>query len=155
MNKIYLAGPITSCSFQGANDWREGVKQELKNEFGDKIKVLSPMRGKHYLKDCKEISATGNEKLGIISGGPAILARDYSDATTSDMILVNLLGAEKVSIGSMFEIAWAYQNHIPVVLVIEDDTQNIHSHSMFFAMCGYRVNNLHDALIIVKSFFDF
>jgi|688.fasta_scaffold147247_4 nucleoside 2-deoxyribosyltransferase len=152
MNKVYLAGPITSLSYDEANDWRAWFKNEITKS--DKIQCLSPMRGKHYLKDCKDISATGNEKLGILSGGPAILTRDHSDVVNSDIIVVNLLGATKVSIGCMFEIAWAYHKHIPIVLIIEDDVINIHSHSMLFAMCGYRVNNLFSALTIVKAFFD-
>lgn len=137
----------------GATDWREQFKQNL-NNVAPQIKCLSPMRGKHYLQDVKDIQATGNEKLGILSGGHQIVTRDYADTTTSDMIIVNLLGATKVSIGTMFEIAWAFSKHIPIVLVIEDDLENIHSHSMLFAMCGYRVNNLDDALTIVRAFFD-
>jgi len=149
---VYLAGPITSCSYEGATDWRETFKEQV--ESTSSIKCLSPMRGKHYLKDVKSIDATGNEKLGILSGGPAIVTRDYADTTNSDLIIVNLLGATKVSIGTMFEVAWAYSKHIPIILVIEDGTENIHTHSMLLAMCGYKVNNLDDALIITFAFFD-
>jgi nucleoside 2-deoxyribosyltransferase len=112
------------------------------------------MRGKTYLKDCKEIPSTDVEKFGILSGGPAILTRDYADTMSADIIVVNLLNATKVSIGTMFEIAWAYTKHIPVILIIEDGTMNVHSHSMLFAMCGYRVSNIKEAITIVLNFFD-
>jgi nucleoside 2-deoxyribosyltransferase len=151
MNRVYLAGPITSCSYGGATDWRNDFIAKVKS-ITNNVKCLSPMRGKHYLQDCKDISATNVE--GILSGGPAILTRDHSDVINSDIIIVNLLGATKVSIGTMFEVAWAYHEHIPVVLIIEDGVNNVHSHSMMFAMCGYKVNNLNDAVTIVRAFFD-
>lgn len=149
---VYLAGPITSLNYSGATEWRDAFKDEV-FKHNPKIRCVSPMRGKAYLQSCQNIPAMGTEKLGIMSGGPAVLTRDFADTTNSDIIVVNLLGANKVSIGTMFEVAWAHAYHIPVVLVIEDDVKNIHSHSMLFAMCGYRVNNLNDALNVVLSFF--
>jgi hypothetical protein len=35
--------------------------------------------------------STNVEKFGILSGGPAVLTRDYADTTTSDIIVVNLM----------------------------------------------------------------
>jgi hypothetical protein len=35
------------------------------------------------------------------------MTRDRFDATRCDVLLVNLLGAERVSIGTMMEVAWA------------------------------------------------
>jgi nucleoside 2-deoxyribosyltransferase len=151
--KVYLAGPITSKNYSGATEWRQNFKETIK-QHNPNIRVLSPMRGKYYLKDCKDIPSTNVEKFGILSGGPAVLTRDYADTTTSDIIVVNLMNAQKVSIGTMFEIAWAYSKHIPIVLIIEDDTVNIHSHSMLFAMCGYRVNSFQDAVNVVLNFFN-
>ena len=62
-NTVYLAGPITSCSYGEATDWRESLKQEIESETNGKVKCLSPMRGKHYLQSCQDINATGNEKI--------------------------------------------------------------------------------------------
>lgn len=151
-NIVYLAGPITSQSYKGANEWREELKERIEDS-NPGVKCLSPMRGKYYLESCQSIAATGVEKLGILSGGKAVTARDYSDVTHSDIIIVNLLGAKKVSIGTMFEVAWAWQNHIPVVLVIEPEEKNVHTHSMLLEMCGYRTDNLEDAITIVSAFF--
>jgi nucleoside 2-deoxyribosyltransferase len=152
-NLVYLAGPITGQSYEGATEWREHFKARIESKFGDKINCLSPMRGKHYLQSLQDISATGMEKYGILSGGPAVLTRDYSDTTSADILVVNLLGATKVSIGTMFEVAWAYSKHIPIVLVIEKGTENVHAHSMLLTMCGYQVDNVEDAITIVSAFF--
>lgn len=148
-NIVYLAGPITGQTYEGATEWREMFSSQTLEH----IKCLSPMRGKHYLQSVQKIAATGCEKLGILSGGPAVVARDYADTTNADIIVVNLLGTSKVSIGTMFEVAWAYSKHIPVVLVIEDGETNVHTHSMLLTMCGYRVSNIEDAITIVNAFF--
>jgi len=151
-NLVYLAGPITGQSYEGATSWRDWFTDRINQRFSD-VNCISPMRGKYYLESSRDIQATGNELLGILSGGPAIVARDYSDTMNADILVVNLIGASRISIGTMFEIAWAYTKHIPVILVIEDGNENVHTHSMLFAMCGYRVNNLDDALNIVSAFF--
>ena len=43
MHTVYLAGPITGLTYDGATDWRHAVAADL-NSVG--IKGLSPMRGK-------------------------------------------------------------------------------------------------------------
>lgn len=151
-NIVYLAGPITGLTYEGATDWRKSFV-DVVTSHNPAINCMSPMRAKHHLEAIGEIPATGNGAYGAMSGGPAIVARDYADTVSSDIIVVNLLGAKRVSIGTMFEIAWAYSQHIPVVLVIEDGLVNLHSHSMLFNMVGYRVNNLNDAIKIVTAFF--
>jgi len=37
---------------------------------------------------------------------PGAVGRDRFDVQTCDLLLVNLLGATSVSIGTMFELAW-------------------------------------------------
>lgn len=150
--KVYLAGPITGQSYENATDWREDFTIKVSEATHRCVQCFSPMRGKHYLQSSQDIAVMGNEKLGIMSGGPAVLARDFYDVKTSELIVVNLLGASKVSIGSMFEVAWAHALQIPVVLIIEDDFVNVHTHSMLFAMCGFKVNNIEDAISIVTRF---
>lgn len=110
------------------------------------------MRGKAYLQSLQSIETSHNEKLGILSGGPAILARDFADVNSSDMVVVNLLGATKVSIGTMFEVAWAHAKHIPIVLIMEKENTNVHAHSMLLAMCGFQVETVADAMIAVEAF---
>lgn len=153
MYRVYLAGPIAGLSYDEADKWRDEFTKSIK-ESNPKIDCVSPLRGKYYLKDCKDLAGVQDESLGILSGGPAIVSRDHYDCSTAELIVVNLFGAKKVSIGTMFEIAWAHHMQKPIVLVIEDGIENIHSHSMLFSMCNFRVNNLDDALYIVNSFFN-
>jgi hypothetical protein len=146
---VYLAGPITGCDYNGCTDWRESVKQELSKSA---IKGVSPMRGKEYLKSIGTISGTGEEyaHLGPISLPRGVMTRDRWDATRCNVLLVNLLGASRVSIGTVMEIAWADLARIPIVCVIEDDG-NPHEHMMVQEAIGYRVNNMDQAVHIIKA----
>ena len=114
----------------------------------DGIQAFSPMRAKEYLK--QEGILTGSyPKGGLFSSSRNIMTRDFFDATTSDVILANLLGSEKVSIGTVMEMAWAYQARIPLVVAMENE-KNCHEHPMLDEAYGFRCSSLADAVFVVK-----
>lgn len=143
--KVYLAGPISGLGYGEATDWRKTAKQYL-NRGG--ISAFSPMRGKDFLK--KEVSLDANCEYGELSPiatPKGIMTRDRYDATTCDVLLVNLLGATRVSIGTVMEIAWADGKRIPIVCAIEA-TGNVHEHAMIDQAIGYRTATLKEAINI-------
>lgn len=144
----YLAGPITGLSYAGATDWRFYAVEKLAQHG---IRGLSPMRGKHYLSHLKSISGTGEEykDLGVLSTQKSVVTRDRMDTTTSDVVLMNLLGAERVSIGTMIEAGWADGARVPIVLVIEPE--NVHHHMMLREIAGFVVGSLDEALATIIS----
>jgi nucleoside 2-deoxyribosyltransferase len=150
--KVYLAGPITGLNYKGCTDWREEVKKVLA-EAG--IRGISPMRGKEYLDGLGALSGTGEEyaDLGVMSTPRGVMTRDHWDCTRCDVVLVNLLGSDRVSIGTVMEIAWAFMGKRPVICVIEDGNENVHSHMMIFEAIGYRVTSLDQAMHIIKAMF--
>ena len=77
-----------------------------------------------------------------------ITVRDRWDALRCDVMLVYLLGAERVSIGTVMEIAWADAQRTPIVLVM--DEENLHNHSMIRESVGYIVKDLGSACEIVR-----
>ena len=94
MLQVYLAGPITGCSYGNAVSWREWVKDELKEEFI----CLSPMRAKDYLVEVNDISKSYESdrhdalpRIGeILSCNKGINRRDSWDCRTADLVLMNL-----------------------------------------------------------------
>jgi hypothetical protein len=75
-----------------------------------------------------------------------ILARDHNDCTTSNAVLMNLLGAREKSFGTGMELAWCYDHHVPTVVAIEEEG-NIHDgHPMFAAAVKFRVPTLEEAI---------
>lgn len=152
MNTVYLAGPIAGLNYDGATEWRDAVVAELAAEG---IKGLSPMRAKEYLRDRYDaaggFSATCEEygHLSSLSGPRGIMTRDRFDATRCDVLLVNLLGATRVSVGTVMEIAWADLCRTPIVCVMEPG--NPHEHAMVNEAIGFRVASLEEALTVVKA----
>lgn len=149
MKSVYLAGPISGLSFGGCTEWREGVRKEL---LAAHIQGISPMRAKDYLSQFKSISATGEEyvDLSVLSTPRGVTTRDRFDASRCDVMLVNLLGAKSVSIGTMIEFGWADANRRPIVCAIEPEG-NVHEHMMVREMIGFRCATLEEAVHTVKA----
>ncbi|WP_210161624.1 nucleoside 2-deoxyribosyltransferase [Rhodopseudomonas sp. B29] len=150
---VYLAGPITGLTYDGAEDWRQAAKLDL---AAAGIKALSPLRAKDYLRNLPgRISGTGEEyaHLGVLSTPRGVMTRDRFDATRCDCLLVNLLGAERVSIGTVMEIAFADACRTPIVCAMEP-SGNPHEHMMIAEAVGFRVTSLTEALHIVKAIAD-
>lgn len=151
---VYLAGPISGLNYDGATGWRDAVIADL---AAAGIKGLSPMRAKEYLRDAYDaqggFSATCVEygHLSCLSGPRGIMTRDRFDATRCDVLLVNLLGAERVSIGTMMEVAWADLCRTPIVAAMEVNGKNPHEHAMLNEAIGFRCGSLEEAVHVVKA----
>ena len=141
---VYLAGPITGLSYSGCTEWRAAAIERLATEG---IKGLSPMRAKEYLSHLTNISGTGHDygHLGVFASPRGVMTRDRFDCTRCDVLLVNLLGAKAVSIGTVMEIAWADGKRTPIIVAIEP-SGNPHEHMMIHEAIGFRVESLEDAL---------
>jgi nucleoside 2-deoxyribosyltransferase len=143
MKLVYLAGPITGASYADATDWREDAIKRLAKS---NIKGLSPMRGKFYLEKYEDIPDHLEE---ILSTAKGITARDRFDCLRCDVLLVNFVGAKRVSIGTAMEIAWADSKHTPIVVAIDKD--NPHDHAMIRECSGFVLPTLKEALSIVEA----
>lgn len=149
MKTCYLAGPITGLMFAECVDWRNAVIKELAAEG---ITGLSPMRGKEYLEQIGEPLGPDGDKYKILSPlstNRGIMTRDRWDATRCDVLLVNFIGATKVSIGTVMEIAWADAHRVPVVCAMEEG--NPHEHGMVLEALGFRTSSLEAAVNLVKA----
>lgn len=119
----YLCGPMTGLEYDTCNDWRVDAKCRLE-EAG--YVAISPLRGKEYLRTGGPLVETHQQ--GPYSTNPAIKRRDKWDVQRCDIVLANLQGAKKASIGSCFEMAWGEQFG-KFVLVALDDDHNPHNHA--------------------------
>lgn len=150
--RVYLAGPITGQTWEGATDWREAWIERLRGTFT--MVGVSPMRGKDYLKP--EIEANGNvfhateyATLHPMSSRSGIFRRDTFDVRTCDILLANFLDCgERISIGTIFEIglAWSLGKYIIVVM----DEENIHNHAFITEAASVVVDSLDEALNVLR-----
>lgn len=141
---IYLAGPITGISYGDSVDWRQQVKLLLSPD----IDCFSPMRGKQYLS--KETAIADSYEDILLSSQRGIFARDSLDCLRCDALFVNLLGATRVSIGTVMEISWAWSYRKPIILVMEKEG-NIHEHAMLREACPLRVSTFNDGIAIART----
>jgi len=144
--KVYLAGPMYKLSYDEATAWREEVWQKL----GGKVKCLSPLRGKAFLKEERELR--GSYEKYPLSTDKGINFRDHWDVQRCDLVLANLAGATRVSIGTAMEVAWAHAYGKPVVLVMEEGS--VHDHPMIRECSPFIVHSLDEAIKIIKTILD-
>lgn len=141
--KVYLAGPISGLTFDAAEGWRHAFSSAV----DDRIECFSPLRGKDFLA-CRGI-LEGSYPEEPLATDQAITARDRHDCTNADLVVFNLLGTTRVTIGTMIELGWADAHRIPAILVIEKEG-NPHDHPMVRQTTQFRVDNLEDALALTE-----
>lgn len=150
MMNVYAAGPITGLNYKGATDWRQ-YTQGLFDRMSGQITVLDPMRGKAFLRSEIEIGSGGYDNQ--VASEKGITNRDRRDVMNSDAVIVNLVGAGIVSIGTMIELGWADAARIPIVLVMEE-FHNKHDHAMVREVATYRVQSVERAVELVTLMLD-
>ena len=144
MKTVYLAGPITGCSYAGCTDWRTFAAKEL---LKSGILGLSPMRAKAFLSSEKQLKDTYNCPIACEKG---ITIRDRLDVCNCDLVLANFLKTDRVSIGAAIEFGWADAFRVPIIWIVENEG-NIHDHGMMREIAGFRANTLEKGLDIAKS----
>ena len=120
--RIYIARPISGCSYEEVVQYYQTTADRLR-AIG--YEVFHAMCAKTYLQSEKDFKAEGYEFP--LSTDHAIVERDRWMTEMADIIFVNLSDCKRVSIGTMFEMAWAHQLGKHSVVVMEKD--NIHRHS--------------------------
>lgn len=157
---VYLSGPIMGLTYAEArNGWRMDFAAQMKPG----VTVLSPMRHEGHLAEMTGPLTEGSYPEHPFSTGKMLVAKDKLDIERCEVMVVNLLGAKKVSIGTVMEIGMAFQLGKTIVLVMEDKGtfdpgvygasfgDNIHEHPFVTEPAAVRVNNLDAAVAIVNS----
>ena len=142
--KLYLAGPISGLTFEGAAlGWREQIKPLLP-EFD----LFSPMRAKDFLAG--EGVLEGSYAYNPMSSENGILGRDHNDVFTCDLMIANFLEDEgNKSLGTALEFGWAHAYRKPIIMVAEQD--NVHrQHPMLRGASIYVVESLDEAASLAK-----
>lgn len=145
---VYLAGPITGTSYGECTDWRQYVQEQLDDNWN--VAGMSPMRHKDYL--LQETSMDDTYEDQVMSSQRGIFARDFWDSSRCDALFVNLLGADRISIGTVMEISWAWSARRPCVLVMEKEG-NLHEHAMLREACPFRVETIDEGIHVIGKLF--
>lgn len=144
MKRVYLCGPITGCTYDEATVEREKMVEKFK-ERG--VEALSPMRGKIFYLESRNEALKAKGHVEIMSTDKAIVKRDKNDVKNSDLIFADLRGAKKTSIGSMVEYGWADAMGIPIITVMEEET-NPHDHAFVHQLSTYVTADVDEAFML-------
>jgi nucleoside 2-deoxyribosyltransferase len=118
---LYLAHPISGLSYDQVVDYYRKAKEDL----GLHYDIFCPMTGKGYLRTEINFKAVGYNNP--VSTNHAIKERDKWMIKTSDIVFIDLTGADRVSIGCCMELAWADMLDKHSIVVMEKE--NIHRHA--------------------------
>ncbi len=152
-SRVYLSGPIEGLTYTEATTWRDQVGGLLHRSG---VIVHDPMRGRVYRDPDARVTVHRPLHEVVVSVDPSmdtdrgITIRDHRDTVHSDLLFVNLLYATKVSIGTVIEVAWAWDRRIPVLAVMEPHF-NPHEHPMFREMISYRVPDVMSGIRVTLS----
>jgi nucleoside 2-deoxyribosyltransferase len=142
---VYLAGAIAGCTGADATDWRIAAGRALSQRD---VETLDPMRAKAALSGQAKISTNFNDYAhnGAFFTSRGIMVRDSTDVRRCDALLVNLLGLQKPSLGTIMELAWAYILNKPAVVAIERTGNPHDNHPMIHEAMPFRVETLDEAI---------
>ncbi|MCX6750020.1 MAG: nucleoside 2-deoxyribosyltransferase [Candidatus Pacearchaeota archaeon] len=144
MKRVYLMGPILGTEYKECNDWREHAIEELAKYD---IQGISPLRHKDIVDKSGLMGDFGGGNMMTTPSG--IVTRDRYDATHCELGLANLLGAKKISLGTMVEYGWLDMKRIPIITVMEKEG-NPHDHAFIRELSGYRVETLEEGIYIAR-----
>ncbi len=138
MKALFLAGPLTGISYKDALDWRKYVESKLPAD----VIAFSALRGKGYVTAERVLKDAYPKHL--LSTPQGTITRDRYDVSRCNALFVNFLNAEKVSIGTIMEMAWADARRIPIILAME--AGNIHDHAFVRQVAAFITGDLDEAI---------
>lgn len=138
---MYLAGGMSKFgkdNFDEGNKWRVYCKNTLENfECDYSVKVISP---NNYFSFLEETPTYQSER--------EIMEFDINKVRHSDLIICNF--NDMYSLGTMAELAIAYENRIPVI-GLNIDNQKLHPWQTEF--CTRIFDNIDELLDYVEDFY--
>lgn len=139
--KIYLCGGMSKFgkdNFKEGNDWREYCKSILETYESDyRIKVINPNDFFNFLDEPPQYD-TQDEVMRL----------DLHKLRNSDLIIANF--NDMYSLGSMAEIAIAYDRRIPIIGLNIDDKE---LHPWQICMCERIFNDMEDMVDYIQKFY--
>ena len=146
--KVYLAGPIGGCTYAEAQDWRNLLSGLLSTKSDGAIQGYSPLRGKGALRAAGTLSTVAYPFYSPLATSKAILARDFNDCRTADLVIANLLPHDEgapPSLGTVMEIGFAYALQVPILAVCQGTGNPVATHAMIESAVGFWASSLDEA----------
>ena len=151
---VYLSGAMIE-DHPDHRTWRREAIEKF-NELG--IATRSPYRGRDKSKIMKVDKYHYTVSSAPISNrlGNMLVARDLKDVEDCDVLLMNLTGTkdERPAIGTLSELAWAYQLRKPVVCVVDEETTqaDYYKHPFMHQFISQWVSSVDEAIPVIANY---
>jgi len=139
--KIYLARPISGKTKDNVFD---NYLRTIEWLSGRNVQILCPMMGKNFLRTDPNEKYKPVDNLHPITTNHAIFERDIWMVKQSDVIFMDLIDADHVSIGCIMELAIAASEEKHTILAMEEG--NIHEHAFVVEAADIRFYTYDDAI---------
>lgn len=149
---VYLAGPITGRDREGSETWRDQFREELvvacnspraADPYG--FELISPLRGHSHTGT---FGPHGEEHVSSVWKHPkAEFHRDVYDVRRADVVVANVTGAERASVGTCMELGVAVALNKFVIVVIPEEERSKREPGRGTTQSS----NPHDHLFIYKA----
>jgi nucleoside 2-deoxyribosyltransferase len=139
MRTVYLAGLI-STEAKESIEWRKRVAGVLAATFS----IRTPMAGKPHLEVESDDGGLNDKRCTAKD----IVARDRRDVREADVILVHLsdFGSDRPLIGTLCELAWAWEQRTPVVAIADKDDYVMRNHPFISEFVSHYVETEKEAI---------
>jgi nucleoside 2-deoxyribosyltransferase len=139
---------MTGLTGDEMDDWRSKVADALYPAFV----CLSPLRDKPFLfKPGKKLGPQTYDHNCYWAQPGNFSARDEHDIRNADVVLMNLLVEDPISLGTMCELGMARGLHKPIVAVIRPD--GVYDKSLPPEWATFLTCDLDRAIEVVRSLF--
>jgi hypothetical protein len=135
---VYLSGPGVGLPCEDDDGWRRYVVRC----FPAHVVGVSPLRATGFVRD-RGVPRIEDQVSMITQRSRK--GRNLHDVRGSHAVLVNMLGAQALSIEMVGEMAVAHQLRIPIIAAIEPEG-NVHDHPMINEWIDVRVPTLNEAI---------
>jgi len=145
MYSIYLAGYISGKKLNECLKWRKDLRLHYK-ALDWPIIWLDPLNGETF----KDIDTEG---LKCSIPGKSLVHRDYASVCQANLLVVNLdtFGEIRPLTGTIYELAWAWEQHKPVIIITTE--RNYKEHPFIKDTASIIVSNLEE--LIQKKYINY
>jgi len=144
---VYLAGPIAALTEEEAKSWRTLVTERLAVHS---IIGVSPLRSEPPLDPEGTYDNVTSRRDLRFGSTKAINAKNQLDVRMADLVLAHMpwdLNRVRLSVGTIYEMAWASAAGKPVILVT-DDTR-LAEHPLVIENTGWILGSFDDAIDVI------
>lgn len=120
--RIYLGGPVAGLTWDEAIGWRRKFAAKLRRHG---FEPLLPCEEERAARNMGPLPAADNTAPGC--SNEEVFYRDLHMLGASSAVIANLREAQRPSLGTMWEIGYAFAAGIPVIVTVQPSSCHWHA----------------------------